>query len=219
MKDIIYFRGRRVASTAVSNWLENNQHVDMWTNKNHYLLPVTKQQCIEEMGEEYWNKTLKTICVRNVFVNSVSIFLHHKIHCKPAGQIPDDILEKLIKQYREEVADTWKNRNDPKYIAKNGLVWHFDRQKDIYTDNQPVVDFYINYEQLDESIDNFYVQVLNDPQLELRKEDTAADHVIDIWRKTKNKYNPGMFFDSETYEMVQSMRQEEVDQFNWELSI
>lgn len=220
MKDIIYFRGRRVASTAIQNWLKSNPYMNMWTNQNHYRLHVTKKQCIEDRGVDFWNNTTKIVCVRNVFINSVSMFLHHKVDCKPNGQIEENKLRQLIERYRQEVKHAWSSRNDKKTIARQNLIWHFDRQRDIYTiDNHPEVDFYINYEVLDESIDQFYKSVLDDHDLTLRKTDDIANNLINTWKLTKNKYDPRKFFDRDTYKMVQEMRSTEIDQFDWYLDI
>lgn len=138
MKKIIYFRNRRVASSATQALFTNMKkegYIDDWFGSGaHGPADRVKQMCIEQKGIKYWNQAIKVVSVRNVWDQHVSIFLmtRKEVHCKSNDlakifkTLPKRIQSEYIKEFRDLVDLQLQHWNNTSGLTEHSNVKLYD---------------------------------------------------------------------------------------------
>ena len=221
MKDLIYFRTKRVGSSAFYGglrMLDNKNYIRSWWGKTHMPVTRVKKLCIQEKSMNYWNQSIKVVGIRNPWSQQVSRFLmlspgdNHM--CAPGTDITTaDGLENLIcgfREYMKRVIDINGNINR-KLIHSDYSVENWKIHAD---GNKSLADVFIRLEDLEGSLRNLATHLECEPddvlkcfQAELKLNPKKKEHV--------NRYNWKDFYDIETKNIVYKLRKKEINFFKY----
>lgn len=217
MKNIIYLRGRRVASSATQsfiNTLISENLVSKSFLPSHMSADKAMELCNKQMGESFWSNSLKLVTVRNPYSNCVSIFLHKKILLRPNEQLTSPELEKYVQLFRNHIKSTYKEMQEHpariEHCRDGNWQWNIYTSKDV-----PVVDDFIFYEKPKEGLLMLCEKMNITPVPE--KISRIINNHSETSRIINNKYCYRDFYDDETRHMVSELRSKEIEYFNYTL--